>query len=135
MLTENDVVDAVAGYLQDQGWAIIKTATTRQRGPDIRARRDGIDLVIEAKGGTSSKPTPRHGQPFSSSQTFSHVAKALYTAARLFSEGRCTSGIALPATDQHRKRAPAIRPALEPLGVGAFLVAEDRTVHEVLAAN
>lgn len=135
MLTENDVVEAVAGHLKDQGWEIIETADTHQRGHDILARRDGIDLVVEAKGGTTSKNTPRRGLPFDSSQKHDHVAKALYKVAQIFSEGRRRPGIALPSDDRHRKLVKDILPALESLRVLVFLVDEERTVQEVSISN
>ena len=135
MLTENDVVEAVAGHVKDQGWEIIETADTHQRGHDILAQRNGIDLVLEAKGGTISKNTHRRGLPFTSSQKHDHVAMALYTVAYVFSEGRCRPGIALPSDDRHRKLVKDILPALESLRVLVFLVDEDRTVQEVSISN
>ena len=131
MLTENDVVEAVAEYLKDQGWEIIETADTHQRGHDILAQRDGIDLAIEAKGGTTSKNTSRRSLPFSSSQKHDHVAKAFYKVACIYSERRRRPGIALPSDDRHRKLVKDILPALESLGVLVFLVDEDRIVQEV----
>jgi len=131
MLTENDVVEAVAGHLEERGWEIIQTARTDQRGHDILALRDGISLAVEAKGETSSKDTPRRGQSFSGSQKRTHVAKALYRCARVSSEGRHRPGIALPSSDGHRKLVNDILPALKSLGVSVFLVEWDRAVQEV----
>ncbi|MCY4197232.1 MAG: hypothetical protein OXD33_10005 [Rhodobacteraceae bacterium] len=130
MLTENDVVEAVAGYLDGHGWIIIKTANTHPRGPDILATRDGTDLVIEAKGGTSSKRTSHRDKPFTPSQMLSHVAKALDKAACPTGEGHCKPGIAVPTTDRHRNLAKDIFPALKSLGVVMFLVDEDHKSHD-----
>ena len=135
MLTENDVVEAVAGHLKDQGWEVIETADTHQRGHDILAQRDGIELAVEAKGGTTSKNTRRRGLPFTPDQKHDHVAKALYRVACIFSEGRLRPGIALPSDDRHRKLVEDILPALESLGVSVFLVDEDRTVQEESISN
>lgn len=136
MLTENDVVEAVAGHLKDRGWQITDTNHTDQRGHDILARRDGIVLAVEAKGGTSSKRgTNRHGLPFDSGQKRSHVSVALYKAACVFGAGDCLPGIALPSDDRHRRLIEDILPALGALKVAVFLVDEDRTVHELPISN
>ncbi len=129
MLTENDVVDAVANHLRADGWRVESTSSTNERGHDILATKDGVTLAIEAKGETSSKPgSPRHGLVFSSGQVISHVSRALYKAASVFSAGQHRAGIALPATDRHQKLTMEIQPALEALNVSVFLVHGDRTV-------
>ena len=94
MLTENDVVEAVAKHLKDQGWEIIERADTHQRGHDILARRDGSDLVVEAKGGTTSKNTPGLGRPFTSSQKQTPCSQSL-----LHSRSRIQS-MTLPTSDR-----------------------------------
>ena len=134
MLTESDVVEAVARHLEEQGWYIIGMADTHQPGHDILARRDGVDLVVEAKGGTSSKPgTNRYGKPFTPTQKLDHVAKALYTAAYVFSAGQHRAAIALPSDAEHRQKVDDIASALKALSVGVFLVADDLTVHELIS--
>ncbi len=135
MLTENDVVEAVAGHLEDRGWEIIETARTDRRGHDILAHREGTSLAVEAKGETSSKYTSRRGQSFSSSQKHAHVAKALYMCARVSSEGRHRPGMALPASDRHRELVNDILPALKSLGVSVFFVDGDRAVQETSIPN
>lgn len=49
---EGNVVDAIARELTAQGWQIVARADThtRQQGVDLHAKRDGLDLLIEAKG-------------------------------------------------------------------------------------
>ena len=90
MLTENDVVRAVAEHLRRGGWHILSTSNTGETGYDILAKAGGTTLVVEAKGGTSSKPvTKRYGKPFTPNQKFDHVAKALYTATAVASAGKC----------------------------------------------
>lgn len=132
MMTENDVVEAVAEHLRERGWQITNLSHTDRRGHDIVARRDGVVLAVEAKGGTSSKPgSDRHGLPFDSGQKRSHVSVALYKAACVFSAGRYRPGIALPSDDRHRQLIEDILPALGALRVALFLVDEDRTVQEI----
>jgi hypothetical protein len=49
---EGNVVDAVVRYLSTAGWTVISKADTnsRERGIDVHAVKDGITLLIEAKG-------------------------------------------------------------------------------------
>ena len=66
MLTENDVVQAVAGHLEDEGYRIVRALSTNQRGIDIVAEHPATkkQLLVEAKGGTSSKEgTANYGAP------------------------------------------------------------------------
>ena len=131
MLTENDVVDAVARHLQRNGWRIECTSSTHERSHDILATKGETTLAIEAKGETSSDPgSSRFGKPFDSGQKRSHVAVALYKAACVFSATRYRPAIALPATDRHLTLIEAARAALEKLHVTVFLVDDDRTVRE-----
>jgi Holliday junction resolvase-like predicted endonuclease len=133
MLTENDVVDAVAEHLRKNGWHIERTRSTNERGHDILATKGETTLAVEVKGGKSSKPhTARYGKPFDSGQKRSHVAVALYKAATVFGAGQYRPGIALPSDDRHRKLIEAIRPALDVLHVAVFLADDDWTVREWL---
>lgn len=129
MLTENDVVDSVAAHLQEGGWCIESKSYTGESGHDILATKDGVTLVVEAKGATSSKPeTARYGQEFNNNQKHDHVAMALYRAAAVISAGRYRSGIAVPSDHRHRKLIDDIAPALAALRVAVFLVNDDYTV-------
>ena len=130
-LTENHVVDAVCRYLQTRGFEIVERATTAQRGRDVLARRDSprgpIELAVEAKGATSSKPgTQRHGKPFNSNQVLSHVARAFYTAASI--EAPAYAAIALPNTPIHQARVAAIDSALDRLGISLLWVGANDSV-------
>src|SRR5579863_522530 len=103
MMTENHVVAAVVSHLENSGWDILSKRSTDQRGIDVLAERQGKKLAVEAKGGTSSKPTKRYGKPFTANQKRSHVAVALLTAAQVVSEGQFSAGIALPNDREHIK--------------------------------
>jgi hypothetical protein len=127
-LTENDVIDAVVAWLEGHRFEIQGRATTSERGIDIHAVRaeDGVEILVEAKGGTSSKPgTKRYRKPFNASQVQTHVAKALFTAAAAPRGERKHSAIALPSTDLHRRYMDQVAPALEELMVGIFWVSAD----------
>jgi len=49
---EGNVVSSLVGYLSRQGWQIYGVADTKthERGVDIRASRDGGEMLIEVKG-------------------------------------------------------------------------------------
>jgi hypothetical protein len=129
VLTEDEVVDAVCGWLRANGYEITQQLLATQRGFDIVARKDGVGLVVEAKGAGSSKAhTARHGKEFDSGQVFSHVAKAVLKALRVVSEGESRGAIALPDNVAHRKEVAQIQTALANAGVIVFWVDEQRHV-------
>lgn len=132
MLTEDDIVKAVATHLERTGWTIKSIATVKQKGIDILAERDNRTLAVEAKGqGSGTEGSARFGKLFSSNQKRSHVATALLTAAQVMSRGQHQSAIALPADDGHLALIGGIMPALKKLGIWVFLVSADRTVKEI----
>ena len=132
MLTENDVICAVTRHLRDKGWRIEKVSTTGQRGFDILARKGRKSLVVEAKGETSSKHwTNRYDKGFTRGQKGSHVAVALFEAARVISGGEHKAGIALPSDEVHRELIDRIIPALKTLRIVVYLVHPDRKVEEI----
>ncbi len=131
VLTEEDVIKAVASHLERHGWTIRNTSRTNQRGIDILAEKRGKMLAIEAKGGTSNRPgSARFGLSFTKSQKLDHVSKALYTATRAAISGDHQGGIAVPADEEHKRLIQNILPALKTLDIAAFLVEEDRTVRK-----
>ena len=135
MLTENDIIKAVAASLRRDGYSIRRTATTVQRGVDIEAvsanRRRTI--LIEAKGETTSKAyTSRHGKPFSRNQCRTHIAVALFTAAKAREATKSRSGqlvaIALPDVEPNGELVASIRSSLRALGIGIFWVSSGKSV-------
>lgn len=129
VLTEDEVIDAVRDYLIARSWRIVSRATAIQRGDDLVAERDGERLVIEAKGGGSSKAgTARFGKTFNKGQVFDHVGKAVLKALRVVSAGEYRAGVALPDDPAHRAEVAKVRAALDSLGVAVFWVNENRVV-------
>jgi len=129
MLTEDDVVAAVCEWLRADGYEIRQQLLATQRGFDIVARKDGVGLVIEAKGAGSSKAhTARHGREFDSGQVFSHVAKAVLKALRTVSAGEARGAIALPDNAAHRREIDQVHAALAQAGVVVFWVDEQHRV-------
>jgi Holliday junction resolvase-like predicted endonuclease len=135
LLTEDDVVDATARYLRRQGYTIVGTARSTERGKDIVAQTKGKQLWVEAKGDTSGRPgSPRHGMQFNRSQAFDHCAKAFYVAVRDAQQkvnGKSVeSALALPDNDINHERIDPIRPALKVLGIQIFWVSSDGGVRK-----
>lgn len=129
MLTENDVVEAVRGTLEAEGWQIIRLATTRQHGPDIEALRNGSRLVVEAKGETSSKSKSRRfGLPFYGGQVLVHVSRAIFSALVAQEDGLTRAAIALPWTPDHVAQVSRVEKTLRRLEIRVFWVRPDGTV-------
>ena len=116
-------------WLRADGYEIIQQLLATQRGFDIVARKDGVHLVIEAKGAGSSKAhTARHGREFDAGQVFSHVAKAVLKALRVVATGESRGAIALPDNAAHRREINQVKAALAEAGVSVFWVDEQRRV-------
>ena len=82
-------LQAVADHLATEGYRIDKVLSTVERGVDVVAVHPatGRRLLVEAKGGTSSKAaSARLGKPFDSKQAKSHVSVAFYYAAKLLQQ-------------------------------------------------
>ena len=99
MLFEDDVIDSVIAYLSDRDYTILYRSYATQHGYIIIAlSQNGVELIIEAKGQTSSiKGTNRYGKEFTPSQKFDHVSKAVFKS--LQSKTEKDSEIDVPATN------------------------------------
>jgi hypothetical protein len=136
MLTENDVVDAVCGYLRSNGYVIRQRLSTTAKGIDIIAAHPKHPgrLLIEAKGSTSSRAgSARYGFGFDDDQVFDRVAKGFYTGARLYTESRNIGdkvGLAFPDTSLFRKYLDRVKAVMDGLGIVVYLVEDSpqRTV-------
>lgn len=134
MLTENDVIQAVSEYLRSKGYRIDRALSTAERGIDIVAVNGSTEkrLLVEAKGGTSSKAaTARFGKPFTLNQARSHVSVALYCAARLrhlYLTERPEIALAFPDDNTHRRLVEEMHSTLQALEIAVFFVDADRQV-------
>ena len=136
ILTEDQVVDAVCRKLASDGYSIAQRALATQHGYDIVARKDGVDLIVEAKGARSSKTgTARYGSEFNRNQVFDHVAKAVLKALRVVSSSEAQAGIALPDNANHRREVEQVAPALRRAGVAVFWVDDGGNVRIDAPAN
>jgi hypothetical protein len=131
VITENKVVEVVAGYLTAKNWRIVSTAKTIQHGPDVVAlSSSGREIWIEAKGQTSSKQgTNRFGKEFNRNQKEDHLGRALLKCCQYLSDrADLILAIALPNDDLDSDLVRRISPALQRLKILTILVNEDGSV-------
>lgn len=133
-LDENQVAQAVGVWLEGKGFTA-KVITTQQRGYDIDARNrtTGARWVIEAKGGTSSKPgSKKFGAEASSPGAYFATAAAFHNAVawtgRRALEG-ANIGIALPVSRWFDIHSEKLMPACELLGITMFRVDRQGRIH------
>ena len=127
-------LQAVADHLATEGYRIDKVLSTVERSVDIVAVHPatGRRLLVEAKGGTSSKAaSARFGKPFDSKQAKSHVSVAFYYAAKLLQQHSpegAQVALALPDDANHRALVEDISSALRVLRISVFFVDAARRV-------
>lgn len=132
MLTENEVVESITKYLQNNGYDVLQSLNTSDKGVDIIAKKDGKMLYIEAKGATSSKEgSSRYGKGFSKNQVQIHIAVAVLASIKILSSKKdATTGIALPDNQDHRDLISAISPVLKRLKIIVYWVNNDSVAEE-----
>lgn len=129
MLFEDDVVEAVARFFENRGWAVESRVTAREHGDDLVLVKPGRRLLVEAKGETSSNPrSSRFGLEFTSSQVGTHVGVAILRALRWVSAGDVDAAIAVPDNERHRVRVGEVNAAIQRAGIGVLWVGQDRQV-------
>jgi hypothetical protein len=129
---EGNVVDAVVRYLLAGGWAVLRQADTnsRERGIDVHAVKEGITLLIEAKGYPSqSYRDPARAserKPTSPSLQAQHwYSHALLKTIRLqTAHADALIALALPNFPRYQKLYEETRDALQKLGIAALFVEE-----------
>ena len=137
MLDENDVVEAVCAYLEQNNFVVNRKLHTSERGIDIEATHSSSDrvLYVEAKGGTSSRSgSNRYGKPYTKSQILDRTAKGVYTLLQMQGkQARKNSDFALavPNTIWFREYLAPVEDAIMRLGLQMFLVDENKHVEEL----
>jgi len=135
MLDENQVIDIICNHLEKQDYTIEQKLHTTEKGIDIIAlnNRDGTRLIIEAKGGTSSRiGSNRYGKPYTKSQLFDRVSKGMYTSLKMYSENigdsKIITAMAFPDLAEIRKLLEPIKPFFNNLGIKIFLAKQNGEV-------
>lgn len=133
MLTENDVIGAVADYLRKSGYSIQQQLNTSQKGIDVEAKHPQKGLyLVEAKGATSSKPTSnRYGIEFNSNQIKTHIGVALLKSFQtLQATPDATVAIALPNNHRHRNVISSMETPIRNSGIKILLVNSNGSIEE-----
>lgn len=132
-MDENAVVNETCKRLAAQGYIILQRCSTSERGIDIIAEDSftGHQLLIEAKGGTSSKESSvSFGIPYNSNKVFHQVAMGVYKCIKLRAENpdRSHYGImlAVPDSPLFRKYLEPVLAELKMIDVVAIFVTESK---------
>jgi hypothetical protein len=135
---EGNIVSALAQHLAGKGWAIESRADTysRQRGIDLRASKNGVILLVEAKGYPSkSYRDPRRADETKSTNPTNQAEKwyshALLKVLRLqTSHPQAKVALAFPDFPRYRTLFAETKLGLEKLGIAMLLVNADGQVWE-----
>jgi hypothetical protein len=134
-MDENQIVEALCGYLQQEGYEVRQRLHTTEHGIDVIAfhRPSGVTLFIEAKGGTSSRDgSARFGKAYTQSQVFDRVSKGVFTALELRAAhpDRNSSEVALAVPDSpfFRRYLTPIKSELHGAGLKVLFVSADHKV-------
>lgn len=137
-MDENVVISSLCTYLEQRGYEVSQRLHTTQQGVDIvaRERSTGRDLVVEAKGATSSREgSARFGKGFTRTQVFDRVAKGVFTSLELRAKYpdrlRIDVALAVPDFPMFRKYLEPVKIQLTAAGLRVFLVRADGTVQEL----
>lgn len=121
MITENEVVNMVISKLKQLDFEIISSCDTNTRGIDIIAEKDNKRILIEAKGGTTSKESAKEGKPFDRNQAKTHISVAIFKLLQLKEENKnALLGIALPYERHHYEFVNSIITSIKELEIIIF---------------
>jgi hypothetical protein len=124
ILSENEVVNYLADWLQKQNWKITKKALNYQHGNDIEAEKNRDKLIIEAKGAKPNNPKKTH--TFNATQIQVHFGKALVKIMEqqtLFPNAQ--TGIAQPDAAIIKETLKVCLPQVKNLGIKLYWVQKD----------
>lgn len=136
MLTENQIIEYFRDYLVVNGYEIKQFLSTKERGIDIIAEKDGRTVKAEAKGATSALATSnRFGREFNKGQVRTHIAVALSMVSRLMTKDNDRNidyAFVLPDNNNHINEIEGMCLALRKLCIKVFFVNEDGDVREFI---
>jgi len=125
MLTENDVIKIVSHYLINNGYKIITTSKTTEKGIDIIAiHPEKGKCYVEAKGETSSiEGTKRYGKPFNRNQIKDHIGSVLLQTLKIKQENENADVfIAVPFEKNHLQIFESIKKCLLQINIKVLFV-------------
>ena len=120
-ITEDDVKNAVAAWLKGRGFKNVEPRFGTSRGPDIEgvSSSAGRRLVVECKGETDA--------PNQRDRGWRNVSEALFKAIEKTENGENTDdvAVALPDTENYRRRMGGLQAFCSRQTVAVFWVSED----------
>jgi len=122
---EGNVQRVFVDHLAKQGWEIVTAADTasREPGPDVVARRNDQQLIIEVKGYPDSE------RASANTQARHYTAGALLTALLAWAENpKAIIGLVFPEAVTYRNLLKRLRTPLERLDVSVWFVHENERV-------
>jgi len=128
MLTEGDVIEKLAKYLEKNDYEVLQKLKTSEKGIDIIAQKNEKILYVEAKGETSSRDgSRRRGLPFTKNQIKTHVGVAILASMKVLAskpEKTTRVAIALPDNKDHRDLIKLIESVLKKAGIDVYMVGD-----------
>lgn len=139
---EGNLVDSLADWLKELGWQEVSRASAalREHGVDLVMERDGRTRIIEVKGWPSSKHTsgPKKGRLKRWRPTMGrNYVGDLVLSAMILRSSRPDDEVAIsvPERETFLNLLERIRPSLELLGIGAYVISENGEVRPFLAVE
>ena len=137
---EGHVVDSLVTHLESKGWQVVSRAdpAAREHGVDLLVARGRRTQAIEVKGWPAAVHASgaKAGQPKRWRSTMArNYMGDLVLSVLLHRHNRPDDEVALAVPDRETFTTllGRLRPALELLGIGAYVVHEEGRVEEVLA--
>ncbi|MBU5312141.1 hypothetical protein KQI38_08895 [Tissierella carlieri] len=136
MLTEDQVIGYFCDYLIANGYEVRQALSTKEKGIDVIAEKDGMNIKAEAKGATSALTTSnRYGIEFSKNQVRNHVSVGLSMISKLMTKDNDYNidyAFVLPDNNNHINEIESIRLVIRRLCIKVFFVNEDGGVREFI---
>lgn len=138
---EGNLVATLAAWLKQEGWQEVSRANAalREHGIDLVMEREGTTRIIEVKGWPSSTHTsgPKRGQSKRWRPTMgrNYMGDLVLSAMILRSSRPDEVAIAVPDIETFRNLLERISPSLATLGIGAYVIAENKEVRTLLAVE
>lgn len=132
-LTENKVIQLLILYLESEGWQIREYCLGNKHGRDIMAVKDGVTLIVEAKGARASKQSSNSKREyFDSGQIKTHFGKAIVQILEYKSiNPQFQYAIAHPDDAKIRKNLAALIPFLSHLGIMHYWVSDNGQIQKI----
>jgi Holliday junction resolvase-like predicted endonuclease len=131
------VIEILSDYLKSQGYSIMQSLTTLQKGIDLIAENSEECLYIEAKGATSAREgSNRFGKEFNSAQVRTHISEAIFASLKVLNNkktAKIKAAIALPASTLHIREIEKVKHILKEIGIKVFFVSSTMNETKIAA--